>query len=115
MKELFEEEYNKIDLVTYHDCQHDEITLDEFVRSRGGGPATLATVAMWTRVMLGCEPSELSAAYFFVYCKSQGGLMKMRSGKVQGRYLTIKTGYCQLPTWSFPFADHRGSRHAIYR
>ena len=92
MKEIFEEEYSKIDLITCHNCQHDEVTLDDFVRSRGAGPATLATVAVWTRVMLGCEPSDISAAYFFVYCKSQGGLMKMRSGTVQGRYLTIKTG-----------------------
>lgn len=75
-----------------HECHHDEITLDGFVRSRGFGPAVLATVAVWTRVMLGCEPNELSAAYFFVYCKSQGGLMKMRSGEVQGKYLTIRSG-----------------------
>lgn len=92
MKELFEQEYSKIDLAACQDCQHDDVTLDDFVRTHGGGPATSATVAVWTRVMLGCEPSELSAAYFFVYCKSQGGLMKMRSGKVQGRYLTIKKG-----------------------
>ena len=92
MQGMFEEEYSKIDLMTCYDCQHDEITLDDFVRNRGGSPATLATVAVWTRVMLGCEPSDISAAYFFVYCKSQGGLMKMRSGRVQGRYLTIKTG-----------------------
>ncbi|PYH94189.1 amine oxidase [Aspergillus ellipticus CBS 707.79] len=92
MKILFEEECSKIDLEECHHCQHDEVTLEDFVRSRGGGPATLATVAVWTRVMLGCEPTELSAAYFFVYCKSQGGLMKMRSGQVQGRYGTIKTG-----------------------
>ncbi|KAI0539891.1 amine oxidase [Xylaria digitata] len=93
MKETFEEEYSKIKLGTFDGVPHDEITLAEFVRSRGGGgPATLATVAVWTRVMLGCEPSELSAAYFLVYCKSQGGLMKMRSGKSQGKYVTIKTG-----------------------
>ncbi|GAW19253.1 hypothetical protein ANO14919_087380 [Xylariales sp. No.14919] len=92
IKETFEEEYSKIRLETFDDFPHDGITLEEFVRSRGGGSATLATVAVWTRVMLGCEPSDLSAAYFFIYCKSQGGLMKMRSAKVQGKYVTIKTG-----------------------
>lgn len=92
MKELFEEEYSKIDLTRCHECDHDDITLEDFVRSRGGSPAALATVAVWTRVMLGCEPGELSAASFFVYCQSQGGLMKMRSGQVQGRYLTVRTG-----------------------
>lgn len=95
MKETFEEEYSKINLETFDDFPHDGITLEEFVRTRGGGPATLATVAIWTRVMLGCEPSDLSAAYFLVYCKSQGGLMKMRSSKVQGKYVTIKTGQWQ--------------------
>ncbi|KAK6835343.1 hypothetical protein RU639_002255 [Aspergillus parasiticus] len=92
MKDIFEEEYRNIDLTRPHVCDHDDITLEDFVRSRGGGPATLATVAVWARVMLGCEPGDLSAASFFVYCQSQGGLMKMRSGKVQGRYLTVTTG-----------------------
>ncbi|PIG79771.1 hypothetical protein AARAC_003313 [Aspergillus arachidicola] len=92
MKDIFEEEYRNIDLTRPHVCDHDDITLEDFVRSRGGGPATLETVAVWTRVMLGCEPGDLSAASFFVYCQSQGGLMKMRSGRVQGRYLTVTTG-----------------------
>lgn len=92
MRELFDEEYNKIDLATSQGLRHDDITLEAFVKSHGGPAATLATVGIWTRVMLGCQPSELSAAYFFTYCKSQGGLMKMRSGKTDGRYMTIKTG-----------------------
>ncbi|KAI0152968.1 amine oxidase [Xylariaceae sp. FL1272] len=92
IKELFEEESRKIDLETFKNCPHDDVTLEEFVRSNGGGEATLATVAVWARVMLGCEPSDLSAAYFLAYCKSQGGLMKMRSAKVQGKYVTVKTG-----------------------
>lgn len=101
MRALFEEEYNKIDLATYPVLQHDDITLDEFVQSRGGGAATLATVGVWTRVMLGCTPSELSAAYFFMYCKSQGGLMKMRSGKTDGRYMTVKTGRHARPVCEY--------------
>ncbi|EFR02785.1 amine oxidase [Nannizzia gypsea CBS 118893] len=92
MKEMFEEEYSALDLEKLDGCPHDEVTLEEFVCSRSGSLVTLANVAVWTRVMLGCEPSELSAAYFFVYCKSQGGLMKMRSAKMQGKYVTIKTG-----------------------
>lgn len=92
IKQLFEDESRKIDLETFSSCPHDDVTLEEFVRSRGGGEATLATVAVWARVMLGCEPNDLSAAYFLAYCKSQGGLMKMRSGNMQGKYVTIKTG-----------------------
>lgn len=98
MRELFEAEYSKVNLDSLNTCGNDDITLEDFVLSRGGGSATLGTVAVWTRVMLGCEPSDLSAAYFFVYCKSQGGLMKMRSGKVQGRYVTIKTGAQSIAT-----------------
>lgn len=98
MREIFEAEYSKVDLESLHTCGHDDITLEDFVLSRGGGSATLGTVAVWTRVMLGCEPSDLSAAYFFVYCKSQGGLMKMRSGRVKGRYVTIKTGAQSIAT-----------------
>ncbi|PLN76743.1 amine oxidase [Aspergillus taichungensis] len=92
MKAMLEEEYSKVDLTRCHDCEHDDITLEDFVRSRGRSAGTLATVAVWTRVMLGCEPGELSAASFLVYCQSQGGLMKMRSGKTQGRYVTVRTG-----------------------
>ncbi|KAI1157772.1 amine oxidase [Nemania serpens] len=92
IKQLFEDESRKIDLETFSSWPHDDVTLEEFVRSRGGGQATLATVAVWARVMLGCEPADLSAAYFLAYCKSQGGLMKMRSGNVQGKYVTIRTG-----------------------
>ena len=92
MRKLFEEEYNKIDLEKSETCLHDGVTLDEFVRNNGGGPATLETIALWTRVMLGCEPTDLSAAYFLVYCKSQGGLMKMRAAQIQGQYVTIRTG-----------------------
>lgn len=110
---LFEEEYDKIDLTTLHDLQHDDITLEAFVHSRGGGVATLATVGVWTRVMLGCEPSELSAAYFFMYCKSQGGLMKMRSGRTDGRYMTIKTGRALQRQMHLLFPADRYSRHTI--
>ncbi|RMZ78225.1 hypothetical protein DV738_g4028, partial [Chaetothyriales sp. CBS 135597] len=93
MRAAFEQEYSKLDLTRSQDCPYDDITLEDFVRRRArAGPATLATVAVWTRVMLGCDPSELSAACFFVYCKSQGGLMKMRSNTAHGRYLTISTG-----------------------
>jgi monoamine oxidase len=88
----FEDVYSYIDLGKLNQLQHDEITLEDFVRDWGGGPSIIDMVAVWTRVMLGCEPADLSAAYFFLYCKSQGGLMKMRSSKMMGKYLTIKTG-----------------------
>lgn len=72
---------------------HDNIILEEFVKKHGGGRVSLATVSVWTWAMLGCERSELSALYFFDYCKSGGGVMQMRSDqKNGGQYLRIKTG-----------------------
>jgi len=72
---------------------YDTMTLAEFVKSEGGGITALGTVSVWTRAMLGLEPSEVSALYFLDYCKSGGGLMQMRSdGKNGGQYLRIVEG-----------------------
>ncbi|KAK3061422.1 hypothetical protein LTS18_006302 [Coniosporium uncinatum] len=69
------------------------MTMAEFVKSEGGGVTALCTVSVWTRAMLGLEPSEVSALYFLDYCKSGGGLMQMRSdGKNGGQYLRIVEG-----------------------
>jgi len=72
---------------------HDDITLEEFIKENGGGEISLATITIWTRAMLGCEPSELSALYFLDYCKSGGGIMQMRSDRKNGgQFLRVKTG-----------------------
>ncbi|KAG8627774.1 hypothetical protein KVT40_003647 [Elsinoe batatas] len=94
MRTVFASHYDCVDLkIPYQGTEaNDDITLEQFTLRLGGTRSTLASVGVWTRVMLGCEPSELSAAYFFLYCKSQGGLMKMRSGTTQGTYCSIKTG-----------------------
>lgn len=69
------------------------MTLEDFIKQQGAGTKALATVTIWTRAMLGCEPSELSALYFLDYCKSGGGLLQMRSDKKDGgQYLRIRTG-----------------------
>ena len=63
------------------------------MKQKGAGPKTMGITCIWTRAMLGCEPSELSALYFLDYCKSGGGLMQMRSDKKHGgQYLRIRTG-----------------------
>jgi monoamine oxidase len=63
------------------------------MKKQGAGERALATVSVWTRAMLGCEPSELSALYFLDYCKSGGGLLQMRSDqKNGGQHLRIRTG-----------------------
>ncbi|KAK5043604.1 hypothetical protein LTR84_011364 [Exophiala bonariae] len=62
----------------------DKYTLEAWARKEGAGESALAAVRVWTRAMLGVEPSELSALYFMDYCKSGGGLIRMRSDKRDG-------------------------------
>jgi monoamine oxidase len=76
----------------YHP-EYDSLTLEEFMKRQGAGVKALATVSIWTRAFLGCEPSEVSALYFLDYCKSGGGLLQMRSDRKDGgQYLRVRTG-----------------------
>lgn len=71
----------------------DKYTLEEWVRQQGAGETALASVRVWTRAMLGLEPSDMSALYFLDYCKSGGGLMQMRSDKKNGgQYFKLTQG-----------------------
>lgn len=71
----------------------DDMTLEEFILKQNPGDVALSTVKIWTRAMLGVEPSQMSALYFLDYCKSGGGLLQMRSDRKDGgQYLRIKTG-----------------------
>ncbi|CAK7234677.1 hypothetical protein SCUCBS95973_009017 [Sporothrix curviconia] len=71
----------------------DSQTLEEWIRSVGGGPTALASATVWTRAMLGLEPSEMSALFFLNYCKSGGGLLQMRSDRKDGgQYLRFERG-----------------------
>lgn len=91
IRDLFESLCHTIDL--RGPKGYDDLTLEEWVKKNGGGDVSLGTVSVWTRAMLGCEPSELSALYFLDYCKSGGGLMRMRMDtKNGGQHLRIKTG-----------------------
>ena len=62
----------------------DNYNLEQWARLQGAGKTALASVKVWTRAMLGLEPSEISALFFMDYCKSGGGLMQMRSDKRHG-------------------------------
>lgn len=73
------------------------MTLEDSLQRHGARERTRAMVGLWSRVMIGCEPHETTALHFLIYCKSQGGLMQMRSdsqsgGKAQAQYYTIRTG-----------------------
>lgn len=95
IRDGFEELCHTIDIRNPWDAEHDDVTLEEFIKQHGAGEKAMATLSIWTRAMLGCEPSELSALYFLDYCKSGGGLLQMRSDeKNGGQYLRIRTGEC---------------------
>lgn len=63
------------------------------MRAQGAGATALATATLWTRAMLGQEPSDISALFFLNYCKSGGGLLQMRSDRKHGgQYLRVRQG-----------------------
>ena len=73
--------------------QYDQETVEEFVTREGFGPEAQDAIKVWTRVMFGLEPSDMSALYFLWYCRGGGGLLIMRGEKEHGgQYLRIKKG-----------------------
>lgn len=95
VRDDFENLCQTIDIRNPWGEKHDDVTLEEIIKKQNLEPLALATVSIWTRAMLGCEPSELSALYFLDYCKSGGGLLQMRSDqKNGGQYLRLRTGKC---------------------
>lgn len=51
------------------------MSLDQYVRSLGGGEKTLNMVNLWVKAMHGLESKEESAAFFIDYCRRNGGLL----------------------------------------
>lgn len=73
--------------------KYDNMSMEEFVQEQGLGTAALENVTLWTRAMLGCEPSEMSALYFLEYCRLGGGLKQMRSDREHGgQFLRARQG-----------------------
>jgi monoamine oxidase len=92
----------------------DSYTLEEWVKQQGLGKTALASVTVWTRAMLGLEPSDMSALYFLDYCKSGGGLMQMRSDRRHGgQYFRLAQG-TTLPTRLCQISTTKMDRHTIY-
>ncbi|EXJ89087.1 hypothetical protein A1O3_02151 [Capronia epimyces CBS 606.96] len=80
-------------LDTFQPQEYDELTVEDFVKRFRPTDITLSTVTIWTRAMLGVEPSEVSALYFLEYCRSGGGLLQLRSDRIGGgQHLRCKTG-----------------------
>jgi monoamine oxidase len=73
--------------------KYDSMSMEDFVKTQGLGTAALENVTLWTRAMLGCEPSEMSALYFLEYCRLGGGLKQMRSDRKHGgQFLRARQG-----------------------
>jgi len=71
----------------------DKYSLEDWVNESVEGNTAIASVRVWTRAMLGLEPSEMSALFFLNYCKSGGGLLRMRSDRKDGgQYLRLVQG-----------------------
>lgn len=95
IRDLFEKTCQKIDIhnPTASNESLDKCTLEEWIKQQGAGETAMASVTIWTRAMLGVEPSDLSALFFLNYCKSGGGLMQMRSDKANGgQYVRFTKG-----------------------
>lgn len=95
IRQLFEDTCQTIDIydVAANDTHLDTMTLQQWVTSHSKSLTALASASVWTRAMLGLEPSEVSALYFLNYCKSGGGLLQMRKDtKDGGQYLRFARG-----------------------
>lgn len=90
---MTEADCQALDVWHPNDTSLDALTFEAYLRSRGASPTALATATLWTRAMLGQEPSDVSALFFLHYCKSGGGLMQMRSDRQHGgQYLRVRQG-----------------------
>ncbi|RDL32481.1 Amine oxidase [Venustampulla echinocandica] len=95
VRDLVEETCQQLDLykITPAGKDLDKLTLEEFVKAQEKGESAFATVTIWTRVMLGLEPSEMSALFFLDYCNRGGGFLQMRSDKRHGgQYMRLVQG-----------------------
>ncbi|KAK5957755.1 hypothetical protein OHC33_000944 [Knufia fluminis] len=79
--------------------ERDNMTFADYCRKHTTNEAALRTANMWTRAMLGQEATDVSALYFLSYCRSGGGLLRMRSDQEHGgQYLRIRQGTQYLST-----------------
>lgn len=93
IRDMCEADCQALDCAKPKDSHLDSLTFEAYLRSRNAGETALATATVWTRAMLGLEPSDLSALFFLNYCKSGGGLLQMRSDrKGGGQHLRIREG-----------------------
>lgn len=93
IRDMCEADCQALDCARPKDSNLDSLTFEAYLRSRNASETALAAATVWTRAMLGLEPSDLSALFFLNYCKSGGGLLQMRSDrKGGGQHLRLRQG-----------------------
>lgn len=93
IRDMVEAHCQAVDIFNPQDSSLDSLTFEAYLLSRGADKTALTTATLWTRAMLGQEPSDISALFFLNYCKSGGGLMQMRSDRKHGgQYLRVRQG-----------------------
>ena len=83
----------------------DSVTVEEFVlRHTTFSAHAMDNVRISTRALLGLEPREMSMLYLLRYCKSAGGLLRMRRDDEHGgQYLRLVQGKSPLRRF---FVEH---------
>lgn len=90
---MVEAHCQKVDVFYPTNSAVDGLTFMAYLEKNGASPVAIATASIWTRAMLGQEPTDISALFFLNYCKSGGGLLQMRSDrKGGGQHLRIRQG-----------------------
>ncbi|RAH47902.1 putative flavin-containing amine oxidase [Aspergillus brunneoviolaceus CBS 621.78] len=93
VREMCEADCQALSCESPTDPALDSLSFYAYLQSRNVSPAALATASVWTRAMLGQEPTDISALYFLNYCRSGGGLIQMRSDRRHGaQYLRVREG-----------------------
>ncbi|KAH9828076.1 Amine oxidase [Teratosphaeria destructans] len=93
IRDTVEADCQQINVDDLRNPELDSQTFSAYLLAKGATPAALQTASVWTRAMLGQEPSAISALFFLAYCKAGGGLLQMRSdGKGGGQHLRLKQG-----------------------
>ncbi|CAL3970335.1 unnamed protein product [Diplocarpon coronariae] len=72
---------------------YDQISLEQFVISKGATKKTIDMVRVWSRVMVGVEAKDMGAQFFIEYTGKGGGLKQLRSDqKHGGQFLRFRKG-----------------------
>lgn len=90
---MCEADCQKLDVMSPQDANLDSLTFAAYLSKNNASPIAIEIATIWTRAMLGQEPTAISALFFLNYCKSGGGLLQMRSDRKDGgQYLRMRQG-----------------------